>query len=331
MCLNILKQDLTLKDYFKNCTYFADFINGVLYNGRQVISASDLELDDTDVSAVDEDNVTALERRRDIAMRYKEKGKEVIIGIENQSTVDRDMAIRILIYDAFKYNQQLKNKKKDNRKILPMYTIVLYSGDEKWNASESLIESLDIPEDFKEFVNDWKYKIIDIRDIDESRFQVKENRLLFRCTKNILEKGNNPESMEEMILPKDVALVVASIVKSEELYNYIKIQEREEIHMCRSLDELKQRGIEEGLLQGEIRGIEKGKILGIQEGEMIGIQKGKTLGIQQNLIQLLNSKLGNISKELILEIKKSDEERLNELVIRIFDVNNEEDIYEILN
>ncbi|MDE6952285.1 MAG: hypothetical protein K2P09_00565, partial [Erysipelotrichales bacterium] len=37
-----------------------------------------------------------------------------------------------------------------------------------------------------------------------------------------------------------------SIVKSEELYNYIKIQEREEIHMCRSLDELKQRGIEEG-------------------------------------------------------------------------------------
>ncbi len=315
MCLNILKQDLTLKDYFKNCTYFADFINGVLYNGRQVISASDLELDDTDVSAVDEDNVTALERRRDIAMRYKEKGKEVIIGIENQSTVDRDMAIRILIYDAFKYNQQLKNKKKDNRKILPMYTIVLYSGDEKWNASESLVESLDIPEDFKEFVNDWKYKIIDIRDIDESCFQVKDNRLLFRCAKIILEKGNKPESMEEMILPKDIVLVVASIVKSEELYNYIKIQESEEIHMCRSLDELKQRGIQEG----EIRGIEKGKILGIQEG------------LTKTLIQLVTSKLGHISKELVLEIKKSDENKLNELIIRIFDVNNEEDIYKILN
>ena len=323
MCLNILKQDLTLKDYFKNCTYFADFINGVLYNGRQVISASDLELEDTDVSAVDDDNVTALERRRDIAMRCKEKGKEVIIGIENQSTVDRDMAIRILIYDAFKYNQQLKNKKKDNRKILPMYTIVLYSGDEKWNVSESLIESLDIPEDFKEFVNDWKYKIIDIRDIDESCFQVKENRLLFRCAKIILEKGNKPESMEEMILPKDVALVVASIVKSEELYNYIKIQEREEIHMCRSLDELKQRGIEEGLLQGEMIGMEKGKMLGIQEGEMNRLIK--------TLIQQLTLKLGYISKELILEIKKSDENKLNELVIRIFDVNNEEDIYKILN
>ncbi|MDE6953208.1 MAG: hypothetical protein K2P09_05290, partial [Erysipelotrichales bacterium] len=129
----------------------------------------------------------------------------------------------------------------------------------------------------------------------------------FRCTKIILEKGNNPESMEEMILPKDIALVVASIVKSEELYNYIKIQEREEIHMCRSLDELKQRGIEEG------------KILGIQEG------------LTKTLIQLVTSKLGYISKELILEIKKSDENKLNELVIRIFDVNNEEDIYEILN
>ncbi len=323
MCLNILNQDLALKNYFKNYTYFADFINGVLYNGQQVISASDLELDDTDVSAVNEDNFTALERRRDIAMRYKEKGKEVIIGIENQSIVDRNMAIRILIYDAFKYNQQLKNNRKDKRKILPIYTIVLYSGDEKWNASESLIESLDTPEDFKEYINDWKYKIIDIRDIEESCFRVKENKLLFQCTKIILEKGNNPEDIEEMILTKDIALVVASIVKSEELYNYIKIQEKEEIHMCRSLDELKQRGIQEGLLQGEMRGIEKGKILGIQEGEMNRLIK--------ILIQQLTLKLGVISKELILEIKKSNEDKLNELVIRIFDVNNEQDIYKILN
>ena len=73
--------------------------------------------------------------------------------------------------------------------------------------------------------------------------------------------------------------------------------------MCRSLDELKQRGI--------------------QEGEMNRLIK--------TLIQQLTLKLGGISKELVLEIKKSDEERLNELVIRIFDVNNEEDIYKILS
>ena len=84
MCLNILKQDLTLKDYFKNYIYFADFINGVLYNGQQVISASDLELDDTDVSTIDEDNVTALERRRDIAMRYKEN--EVVSSATSSKT-----------------------------------------------------------------------------------------------------------------------------------------------------------------------------------------------------------------------------------------------------
>ena len=89
--------------------------------------------------------------------------------------------------------------------------------------------------------------------------------------------------------------------------------------MCRSLDELKQRGIEEGLL------------LGKQQGEMIGIQKGEINGITKTLIQQLTSKLGHISNKLVLEIKKSDEERLNELVIRIFDVNNEEDIYKILN
>ncbi len=298
MCLNILNQDLAFKDYFKNYTYFADFINHVIYNGLHVISPSYLELDDTDVSTVNYDNFTALERRRDVAMRYKEKEKEVIIGIENQSTVDRNMAIRILVYDAFKYNQQLKNKN-SQRNIVPVCFLVLYSGDKKWDASESLLGSFETPEEFKDCLNDWKYKVIDIRDIDENCFEVKENRMLIRSAKMILEKGNNPEDMKEMILSKEVALVVASLVKSEELYSYIRIQEREEIDMCRSLDELKQRGIREGLIK--------------------------------TLIQLITTKLGNISKELILEIKKSDEETLNELVIRIFDVNNEEDIYKILN
>ncbi|MDE6952185.1 MAG: hypothetical protein K2P09_00060, partial [Erysipelotrichales bacterium] len=91
----------------------------------------------------------------------------------------------------------------------------------------------------------------------------------------------------------------------------IKIEEKEEINMCQSLIDLRNDGIEEGLLQGE----------------MIGIQKTLT----KTLIQQLTLKLGVISNELVLEIKKSDENKLNELVIRIFDVNNEEDIYKILN
>ena len=89
--------------------------------------------------------------------------------------------------------------------------------------------------------------------------------------------------------------------------------------MCQSLIDLRNDGIEEGLLQGEM--------IGMQKGEIIGVQKTLT----KTLIQQLTLKLGVISKELILEIKKSDEDKLNELVIRIFDVNNEEDIYRILN
>ncbi|MDE6952184.1 MAG: hypothetical protein K2P09_00055, partial [Erysipelotrichales bacterium] len=103
----------------------------------------------------------------------------------------------------------------------------------------------------------------------------------------------------------------------------IKIEEKEEINMCQSLIDLRNDGIEEGLLLGK----QQGEMIGMQKGEMIGVQKTLT----KTLIQQLTLKLGVISKELILEIKKSDEDKLNELVIRIFDVNNEQDIYEILN
>ncbi len=48
--------------------------------------------------------------------KYREKGKEVIIGIENQSTVDRNMAIRILVYDALKYDRQLKKQQERQKK-----------------------------------------------------------------------------------------------------------------------------------------------------------------------------------------------------------------------
>ena len=63
--------------------------------------------------------------------------------------------------------------------------------------------------------------------------------------------------------------------------------------MCRSLDELKQRGIEEGLL------------LGKQQGEMIGIEKGK-----KEII--LNMHNNGLSIEEIVKFISLDEHKILE-------------------
>ena len=52
-------------------------------------------------------------------------------------------------------------------------------------------------------------------------------------------------------IPKQVALVIASMAKDEELYQQIKEEEKEVIVMCESLDRMREEARAEGKIQGE--------------------------------------------------------------------------------
>ncbi|MFR6099740.1 MAG: DUF4351 domain-containing protein [Longibaculum sp.] len=49
------------------------------------------------------------------------------------------------------------------------------------------------------------------------------------------------------------------------------------------------------------------------------------------LIKLLKQKLGHVSKELVMQIEVSPKDKLDQLTIKIFDVEDEEDVLEILS
>ena len=58
---------------------------------------------------------------------------------------------------------------------------------------------------------------------------------------------------------------------------------------------------------------------------------GRNEGIMTTLIKQLNQKFGNLSKDTIKEIKRSNKKQLNSLTLHIFDIEKEEDIKEILH
>ena len=60
-------------------------------------------------------------------------------------------------------------------------------------------------------------------------------------------------------------------------------------------------------------------------------RKGRNEGIITTLIKLLTQKFGNLSKDTIKEIKRSNKKQLNSLTLHIFDIEKEEDIKEILH
>ncbi|MDB7965801.1 hypothetical protein ABHA83_09440, partial [Faecalitalea cylindroides] len=110
-------------------------------------------------------------------------------------------------------------------------------------------------------------------------------------------------------IPKQVALVIASMAKDEELYQQIKEEEKEAIIMCESLDRMREEYGTKRYLQGEADGLQKGKI----QGKTEGIQIGKEDGILMILTNLLKKGISDsyileitgVSSELLIKAKQS--------------------------
>lgn len=92
----------------------------------------------------------------------------MILGLENQSKIHYAMPLRHMIGDAFSYLKEYKeleakNKKYKNYKtkheflskfqktdrLHPIVTICIYYGEDEWDGPRSLIDMLDIPEEFE--------------------------------------------------------------------------------------------------------------------------------------------------------------------------------------
>ena len=117
------------------------------------------------------------------------------------------------------------------------------------------------------------------------------------------------------------------MTNSEELVIRLEKEESEEIKMCEVIDSYARERELQGMKQGIKQGMKQGVKQGIKQGELQGMMKEKIV----LLIKLLKQKLGHVSKELVMQIEVSPEDKLDQLTIKIFDVEDEEDVLEILS
>ena len=97
------------------------------------------------------------------------------------------MVIRCGNYEMLEYLKQLKNKKL--KRLVPQVIIVFYTGDKKWNTPLELNDYFDIPEELKEYVNDWKIKVVDVKEIDTSKIKDEQTRYFIEAIQEMY-KGN---------------------------------------------------------------------------------------------------------------------------------------------
>ena len=246
---------------------FADIVNGLLFQGEQVIAEDELE-DRLPRSHYKTDG-RLREMERDVLKQWKkEKLHIAFLGFENQTVPDADMPLRVIGYDGREYRAQLNEQKSGDR--YPVVTLVLYFGYEKrWNQARSLMERLKVSDRFRPYVNDYKINVFEIAYL--SREQVELFKSDFRVVADYFvqkrEKGDYiPEAQELKHVQETLQLlsVMTGDERFEEAYNE-KNGKRRVKNMCEVLDRIEDRGLQRGRQEG----LQRGRQEGLQEGENI--------------------------------------------------------------
>ena len=254
---------------------FADIINGLIFNGEQRILPESLENTQVHSQYKAEDGKVH-ELERDVAKYWKDKKVELAIcGIENQSSVEKNMPFRIIGYDGASYRSQLLEKRKE---ILPVMTIVLYFGTNRhWYGKKNIKGLMKIPEELNDYINDYEMKVFEIAWLTEA--EIDRFHSDFKIVANFfVQKRKNknyiPDDPTE-IRHVDEVLKLLQVMTGDERYQMIFNRKKGVHSMCDVAEGLEKMGIEKGLKQGIGEGIKQGIEQGIELGKTAGIHAEK--------------------------------------------------------
>ena len=309
---NNLTPDSACRTFFSNDIYFASFSNAILFDGKQVIRPERLVRYENDMSLIIDDTKSAEDkkRRRDIVVKTDVDGVCCLFSIEHQSSINQEMVIRCGNYEMLEYLIQLKNKKL--KRLVPQVMIVFYTGDKKWNTPLELNDNFDIPEELKEYVNDWKIKVVDVKEIDNSKIKYEQTRYFIEAIQEMY-KGNYEGLHRRIKMYRDNFIYAAIITGSLDLIR--DLPEGDEIDMCEGMERMAEGFRSEGR----------------EEGILVGRNEGKLEEKQNTLLMQLRCKLGDLSKETENTIRSSTMEKLNKLTVSIFDIQSENDVLKLIH
>ena len=224
----------------------------------------------------------------------------MIIGVEHQSSLGKNMIIRILNYDAQLYINQVERGKE----VYPVGTFVFYTRDKEWSYPKSLKESLKIPPEMKDYINDWKLPVLELQKIDSGMLKNQRLKEVVEISQSMF-KGDYEKLRTNRMISVDsfkmAAIFTLTDIKEEDL------PEGDEINMCKAMDQL------------------------FQRFENQGIEKGEAIGIEKTLKEQLKVKRGTISSPLEEKLTTTSLEKLNVLTLNIFNINSEEDVLKIIH
>ena len=249
---------------------FADFVNGIMFDGKDVVKEDEL-VDLSGWSHYKGDDSKHRFQDRDVVKLWKKENVVIsLIGIENQDIPDEDMVFRVISYDGASYRTQLVEKERRKRKketeningkvdIFPVITFVIYYGEEEWKHETTLHKRLNLDSELKHYVSDYSINLIDLKKLSED--DINKFKKDFKLIADYMVKGskhkadridlNHPEEVSELILR----------LTGEELPFEVECEEGGK-NMEKFFEPMFERAEARGRAEGEARGRAEGKTEG---------------------------------------------------------------------
>ena len=276
------EKDIAEKILMDNNDVFADVVNGLVFDGKPIVE--EINLSNMKDKSQYKISGKLHEQERDVAKVIECDGVKIMyVGIENQTDIDTDETIRVIGYDGTSYRGQLLG---ENEKKYPVVTLVLYFGERKWNRNKTLYETLDISENIKPFVNDYKINVFEIAYMtpeEVEKFTSDFKIVADYFVQKRMKKDYKP--INKVIKHVDELLKLMTVLTGDRRFEeQIKEMHKEEgeVRMCEVLDKIENRGVKIGEKLGEIKALyfymkktpdEIGKIINMDEAEVISVIK----------------------------------------------------------
>ena len=277
---NNIKPDTILKTFWRDNDHFADLFNAALFDGEQVLNPADLMEVDTDVSSVVKFNNHAetVQKVLDVVKKTAYGVDFVIWGLENQSKIHYAMPLRHMIGDSFSYLKEyneiaarnkaekgfessdefLSNLKRTDR-LHPVISLCVYYGENEWDGPFCLTDMLEIPEKLKPLVSNYKMNLIEVRNSEPLRFHNPDVDTVFDVSRSIYERNFDKINTiyRDKKISAELGVVIGAITESQKLIDQALKSEKEggQINMCGALEELVDKGRQEGIQRGRLEGI----------------------------------------------------------------------------
>ena len=200
-----------------------------------------------------------------------------ILAVENQTYVDYHMVLRNMLTESLSYQRQWEQKKAAHKRVqdrkvgtdeffsgmtadekfMPVITLVVYCGRRRsWDGAKCLHELLEINEEMKGFVTNYKLNLYDCHEHDTFDEYHTGLRQLFE----VVRYGNDKEELKRIMEENREAYSRMDSETREllEAVAHVKIKEDDKVmrneeetyDMCKAFVDMKLEGIEEGMQKG---------------------------------------------------------------------------------